>query len=53
MAKSIKEKYLARLVRYIKDKKTRDAIIAASKEREIEKKLKKTDKSDLDSNDKE
>lgn len=50
---SIKERYLARLVRYISDKKVRDAIIEASKERVIEKKTKKTEKSDLDSNNKE
>lgn len=46
--KSIKEQYLARLVRYIKDKKVRDAIIEASKEREPKKKTEEN--SDLDSN---
>lgn len=48
MVESIKKKYLARLVRYIKDKKLRDAIIQASKERTVEAK-----NADLDPNDKE
>lgn len=51
-AKSLKDRYLARLVRYIPDKKVRDAIIEASKERDATpKKSKKTEEdSDLDSN---
>lgn len=53
MTKSIKDQYLARLVRYIRDKKIRDAIIAASKEREVphnEEEVEEVVEEDLDSN---